>query len=78
MRIGLSSKSTLAFHDKVIVRKQFIVANKVLLFDSRLHLFADKLQSHWISPYIVHKVYPHGVVEIQDSKDGSISKVNGQ
>ena len=51
---------------------------KVLFYDSQLHLFARKLQSRWVGPYTVHKVYPYRAVEIQDPKDGSISMVNGQ
>ena len=69
---------TKAFHDSRIIRKHFVIGMKVLLYDSRLHLFPGKLQSRWIGPYIVHKVYPHGAMEIEDPKTGIISKVNGQ
>ena len=67
-----------AFHDSRIIQKQFIVGNKVLLYDSRLHLLSGKLQSCWIGPYIVKKVYPHGAVEIEDPTNGTGTKVNGQ
>ena len=54
------------------------MGNKVLLYDSRLHLFQGNLQSRWIGPYIVKKVHPHGVVEIEDPTNGTVTKVNGQ
>ena len=50
----------------------------MLLYDSWLHLFPSKLQSRWIVPYVVQKVYPHGAVEVKDPKNGNITKVNGQ
>jgi len=51
---------------------------KVLLYDSRLHLFPEKLRSRWTGPYVVLHVFPYGAVEIQDPQTGSIFKVNGQ
>ena len=67
-----------AAHDKQIMRKTFEPKQKVYLYDSRLHLHPGKLRSRWTGPYIVHYVFPHGAVEIQDPKDGHIFKVNGQ
>ena len=69
---------TKRYHDKSILRKTFEVGQKVLLYNSRLHLFPGKLKSRWTGPYIVKTVYPYGAVEIEDIMDGSISKVNGQ
>ena len=34
-----------AFHDKMILRKNFVMGQKVLLFYSRLKLFPNKLRS---------------------------------
>ncbi|MGV8000515.1 hypothetical protein PJP08_29360, partial [Mycobacterium kansasii] len=51
---------------------------KVLLYNSRLRLFPEKLRSRWYGPYQVVKVFPHGAIEIQNPKDGNIFKVNGQ
>ena len=42
------------FHDKQIMRKSFTVDQKVLLFNSCLHLFPGKLCSRWSGPFIVH------------------------
>ena len=42
------------FHDKQIMRKSFTPGQKVLLFNSRLHLFPGKSRSRWSGPFIVH------------------------
>ena len=36
-----------AFHDKRILKKSFHLSQKVLLYNSRLHLFPTKLRSRW-------------------------------
>ena len=66
------------FHDKNILRKSFAVGQKVLLYNSRLHLFPGKLRSRWSGPYLVRTVYPHGAVEVENPKNGDVFKVNGQ
>ena len=66
------------FHDKNILRKSFTVGQKVLLYNSRLHLFPGKLRSRWSGPYLVRTVYPHGAVEVENPKNGDVFKVNGQ
>ena len=66
------------FHDKQIMRKSFTLGQKVLLFNSNLHLFPGKLRSRWSSPFIVHTISPHGAIEIKDPKNGVPFKVNGQ
>ena len=69
---------TKAFHDKSILRKTFSRGQKVLLYNSRLHLFPIKLKSRWEGPYIVKIVFPHSAVEIENPKNGDIFKINGQ
>ena len=66
------------FHDKHIIRKIFVPGQKVLLYNSRLHLFPGKLKSRWTGPFVVKTVFPHGAVEISDPKNGNDFKVNGQ
>ena len=66
------------FHDKNIVRKTFEPHQKVLLYNSRLHIFPGKLHSRWTGPFIVKVVHPYGVVEIENPETGKIFKVNGQ
>lgn len=53
----------------------FEPSQKVLLYNSRLHLFPHKLRSRWTCPIIVKTVYPYGTVE---NENPSTSKVNGQ
>ena len=65
------------FHDKTIVRKTFEPHQKVLLYNSRLHMFPGKLRSRWTGPFIVKVVYPYGAVEIENPENGKTFKVNG-
>ena len=46
------------FHDKRIFRKTFKIGPRVVLYNSRLHLFSRKLKSKWSGPFIV-KIYIH-------------------
>ena len=69
---------TKAYHDNVISRKTFEIGQKVLLYNSRLHLFPGKLRSKWTGPFIVKYVFPYGAVEIENPKNGNVFKVNGQ
>ena len=64
-------------HDKQILRKELALGMKVLLCDSKLHLFPGKLRSQWTGPHIASHVIPYGVVDIQDPESGATFKVNG-
>ena len=66
------------FHDRRILRREFAPGMKVLLHDSRLHLFLGKLRSRWTGPYIVSHIFPHGAVKIRDLDNGATFKVNDQ
>ena len=66
------------FHDKFIMRKTFVPGQKVLLYNSRLHLFLGKLKSRWTWPFVIKTVFSHGELEIYDTKNGNELKVNGQ
>ncbi|KAL5566901.1 hypothetical protein UlMin_019055 [Ulmus minor] len=68
---------TKAWHDKHILRRNFEVGQKVLLYNSRLRLFPGKLRSRWSGPFLVTKVFPYGSVEISHETKGTF-KVNGQ
>jgi hypothetical protein len=50
---------------------------KVLLYNSRLHLFLGKLRSRWSGPFIEKHVYPYGAFDIGNPKNDNVSKVNG-
>jgi hypothetical protein len=65
------------FQDKRILRKTFDVGQKVLLYNSRLHLFPGKLRSRWTGPFIVKHVYPYGAFDIEKPKNNNVFKVNG-
>ncbi|CAN6677893.1 unnamed protein product [Malus baccata var. baccata] len=69
---------TKKFHDKAIIRKEFVPGQKVLLYNSRLHLFPGKLRSKWIGPFEVTQVMPHGAIEIKNLHTGELFKVNEQ
>ncbi|KAL5550248.1 hypothetical protein UlMin_000424 [Ulmus minor] len=70
-------EKTKAWHDKHILRRNFEVGQKVLLYNSRLRLFPGKLRSRWSGPFLVTKVFPYGSVEISHETKGTF-KVNGQ
>ncbi|KAL0442224.1 UNVERIFIED_CONTAM: hypothetical protein Sradi_0161300 [Sesamum radiatum] len=70
-------EKTKAFHDSFILRKQFDVGQKVLLYNSRLKLMPSKLRSRWIGPFKVSNVFSYGVVEIKSFDTGKTFKVNG-
>jgi hypothetical protein len=64
-------------HDQNILRRSFEPGQKVL-YNSRLHLFPGKLRSRWTGLFIVRSVFSYGAIEIEDPKNGSTFKVNGQ
>ena len=65
------------WHDQLIARKNFKQGDQVLLYDSKLHLFPGKLKSRWTGPFIIHQVYLNGSVDLRNSKDSRVFKVNG-
>ena len=65
------------WHDQIVLRRELQEGQNVLLYDSKVHIFPGKLKSRWNGPYLVHKVYSNGVVEITNPKSGCIFKVNG-
>ena len=66
------------WHDQLITRKNFSQGDQVLLYDSKLHLFLGKLKSRWTRPFIVQQAYPNGSVDLLNTNDSRIFKVNGQ
>ncbi|RVW92962.1 Retrovirus-related Pol polyprotein from transposon 17.6 [Vitis vinifera] len=77
MNSKISKDKLKRWHDQIVLRKEFQEGQKVLLYDSKLHIFPGKLKSRWNGPYLVHKAYSNGVVEITNPKNGCIFKVNG-
>ncbi|XP_035842255.1 uncharacterized protein LOC118488928 [Helianthus annuus] len=64
-------------HDAKIKKKNFEVGQKVWLYNSRLKLFAGKLKSKWMGPYVVRRVGRFGDVDIQDERTNKQQTVNG-
>jgi hypothetical protein len=66
------------WHDKRILKGEFHVGEKVLLYRSRLRFFAGKLLSKWEGPYVIEEVYRSGKIKIASLKDNTTQVVNGQ
>ena len=67
---------TKKWYDQKIMRKEFKVGERVLLYNSRLKLFLGKLNSRWSGPYIVVAVTPFGAVTLKTNSREEF-KVNG-
>ncbi|WJZ98605.1 hypothetical protein VitviT2T_017117 [Vitis vinifera] len=65
------------WHDQLVNQKNLTKGQRVLLYDSKLHLFPGKLKSRWTGPFIIHEVHPNGVVEIVNPTGNQTFKVNG-
>ncbi|KAL6340645.1 hypothetical protein AAG906_010553 [Vitis piasezkii] len=65
------------WHGQLISNKDFRKGQRLLLYDSRLHIFPGKLKSRWIGPFIIHQVHLNGVVELLNSNSTYTFKVNG-
>ncbi|RDX77379.1 hypothetical protein CR513_42518, partial [Mucuna pruriens] len=64
-------KKVKRFHDQQILRKEFQVGQKVLLFNSR------KLCSRWDGPLVITNVFPYGAIELKDEHTNRTFRVNG-
>jgi hypothetical protein len=73
----LYKERTKVYHDRQLVRKEFHVGQKVLIYNSRLRLFPGKLKSRWYGPYVVTQVFPHGAVEVHCKEKNQTFTVNG-
>nr|GEW59323.1 reverse transcriptase domain-containing protein [Tanacetum cinerariifolium] len=69
-------EKTKRLHDSKIKNCVFNIGDRVLLFNSRLKIFSDKLKSRWSSSFTISQVYPYGTVELSQP-DGPNFKVNG-
>jgi len=50
------------------------IDQKILLYNSRLHLFSGKLRSRWSGPFIVKHVYSYGAFDIENPKNDNVFK----
>ena len=72
----LYKEKTKRWHDKHLIKREFKEGDTVLLYNSRLRLFPEKLRSRWTRSYKVIRVFNHGAMEIMSDKIGPF-KVNG-
>ncbi|KAI3711728.1 hypothetical protein L1987_70271 [Smallanthus sonchifolius] len=64
-------------HDAKIRKRTFEAGQKVWLYNSRLKLFAGKLKSKWMGPYVITRVGRFGDVDIEDIHTNTKQTVNG-
>nr|GEV47671.1 reverse transcriptase domain-containing protein [Tanacetum cinerariifolium] len=50
-------------HDSKIKNRIFNVGDQVLLFNSRLKIFSEKLKTRWSGPFTITRVFPYGTIE---------------
>ena len=65
------------YHDQKIEKRDFVVGDLMLLFNSRLRLFPGKLISKSTGPLLITQVFPYGAVDLEN-KEGVRFKVNRQ
>jgi hypothetical protein len=76
--VKLYKERTKRWHNKRIKIKQFKSGDKLLLFNSHVHLFGhSKLHIKWEGPYLVLHAMDHGAVTLQ-CDGGDTFKANGQ
>jgi hypothetical protein len=66
------------WHDRRILKREFHVVVKVLLYRSCLRFFTGKLLSKWEGPFVIEEVYRSGAVKIASLKDDTTQVVNVQ
>jgi hypothetical protein len=66
------------WHDRRILKREFHVGEKVLLYRSHLRFFVGKLLSKWEGPFVIEEVYRLGAIKIASLKDNTTQVVNGQ
>ncbi|GKF11253.1 reverse transcriptase domain-containing protein [Tanacetum coccineum] len=57
------NEKTKKLHDSKIKNRIFNVSDRVLLFNSRLKIFSEKLKTRWSGPFTITKVFPYRTIE---------------
>lgn len=57
-----------AYHDKNIMKREFMQNPPIILYNSKLKLFLEKLKSKWSKPLVVKSMKPFGAIEIENPK----------
>ena len=65
------------WHDQLVSCKEFQKEQRVLLYNSKLHIFPRKLKSMWIGLFTIQQVHSNGVVELLNSNSIGSFNVNG-
>ncbi|RDX77364.1 gag-pol, partial [Mucuna pruriens] len=76
-KLHLEAYKNSRIYKQKILRKEFRVGQKVLLFNSRLKLIIGKLRSRWDGPFVIINIFPYGVVELKDKYTNNTFQVNG-
>jgi hypothetical protein len=76
--VRLFKEKVKKWHDRRILKREFHVGEKVLLYRSRLRFFAGKLLPKWEGPFVIEEVYHSGAIKIASLKDNTMQVVNGQ
>nr|GEX42225.1 reverse transcriptase domain-containing protein [Tanacetum cinerariifolium] len=69
-------EGTNKLHDSKIKNRIFNVCDQVLLFNSRLKIFSEKLKTRWSGPFTITQVFLYGTIELSQP-NGPNFKVNG-
>nr|GEW97659.1 reverse transcriptase domain-containing protein [Tanacetum cinerariifolium] len=69
-------EKTKRIHESKIKNHVFNVGDRVLLFNSRLKIFSEKLKTPWSGPFTIARVFPYGTVELSQANRPNF-KVNG-
>ena len=51
--LSLYKEKMKKFHDQKIEKRDFVIGDLVVLFNSRLRLFSGKLKSKWTCPFLI-------------------------
>ncbi|KAJ4717050.1 DNA-directed DNA polymerase [Melia azedarach] len=76
-KIAKIPNETKEWHDRKAFEKHFAPGHRVLLFNWKSRLFPGKPKTRWLGPFIVTRVFSHGIVEVHHETKGTF-KVNGQ
>src|SRR4051812_27987269 len=71
-------KKVTKWHDRRILKREFNVGDKVLLFRSRFSFSPGKLLSRWEGPFHIKEVYRSGAIKINNFEGTKPEVVNGQ
>ncbi|XP_070029398.1 uncharacterized protein [Nicotiana sylvestris] len=63
-------------HDKYILNKEIKEGDLVLLFNSQLQMFSEKLKSKWSGPFEGVGVTPFGALDMKNKND-EVFRANG-